>query len=325
MRLLFFVSSLAVIVWAVVSVPLPLLTLAPAEPTSAITAVNVEGATDELTGDLLITTVAVLPTTTAGAFLAVFDSDLDLTARGRVVPPGVDEDDFFQQQREIFAESVRVATAVGLELAGQEVELQGDGAEVMQVVPGAPAEGVLEEGDIIVAVEGEEVGLASELQARTTGAQEGEELTFTVRRGDEELEVDVTIGFIPEAQTVGVGVLVQTHNQRVDLPEGVEIDAQTRIGGPSGGLMLALTVYDLFEPDDLTRGRVIAGTGTVTRDGTIGAVGGVDKKLIGAREAGAEIFLVPADLAEFAREHAPEGLEIIPVATVADAIEALER
>ncbi len=325
MRLLFYVSSLAIIVWATVAVPLPLLTLAPAEPTSSTEAVNVEGAPDELNGELLITTVAVLPTTTAEAFTAVFDGDRDLTVRTQLVPPGVDEDEFFEQQREIFRESVQVATAVGLELAGQEVQLEGSGAEVMRVIPGAPAEGVLEEGDIIVEADGEPVRLASELQALTTAAQEGDTFTLTVERDGERVEVEVTIGFIPQADTVGIGVLAQTHEQRVALPEGVEIDTRTSIGGPSGGLMLALTVFDLFEESDLARGRVIAGTGTVTRDGEIGAVGGVDKKLVGASRAGADIFLVPAALEDLARQNAPEGLQVIPVATVQDAIEALQR
>ena len=66
------------------------------------------------------------------------------------------------------------------------------------------------------------------------------------------------------------------------------------IGGPSAGLMFSLGIYDLLTPGDLTGGKFIAGTGTITVDGKVGAIGGIQQKMSGAKEAGATVFLVPA-------------------------------
>lgn len=327
MRKIFYVLSLAVLGAAVVIVQLPLLVLAPAPLTDTVSAVDVEGAEDELTGSLYITTVAVLPTTTAGAFGALFDDDRDLTLQATIVPQEVDEEEFFEFQRDLFRESVQVAAAVGLQLADREVGISGGGARVIEVMPGSPAEGELQEGDLIVAADGEEVQLASELQSATGATEAGDILELTVIRGDREIEVEVeTVVIAEDTGQVGIGIWVQTEDQEFTLPDDVDLDVQTRIGGPSAGLILSLTIYDLFAEEDLLDGRQVAGTGTVDLAGRVGSVGGVDKKVRSSIEAGADVFLVPASLEQLARSTAGDAdIEIIPVTTVEDAVEALRR
>jgi Lon-like protease len=115
----------------------------------------------------------------------------------------------------------------------------------------------------------------------------------------------------------------------LDLPVDVEIDAGV-IGGPSAGLMFALSVMDLLEPEDLTGGKVVAGTGTVDRDGTVGAVGGVRQKVVGATATTADqrpatVFLVPEGNLEDARSvSVPREVLVVPVATLDDAVRALD-
>jgi Lon-like protease len=293
-------------------------------PTTPVTAaVEVTGEIDELTGEVLITTVAVRPTTTGGAFVALLDRARDLTVPGTVIPEEIDEEEFFRQQRDIFRESVQVAAAVGLQEAGREVHLEGGGAQVLEVLPGAPAAGTLEPGDVVVEAEDQDISFASELQAITTGADAGQTLALVVVRDEEEVELDITVDVIEETGDVGLGVLVRTVDQEFELPEDVDFEVHANIGGPSGGLMLALTIYDLFAEEDLVAGRTIAGTGTVDLAGRVGPVGGVDKKVLSAGEAGADVFLVPAPLEDLARDSAPDGVEVVPVETFADALEAL--
>jgi Lon-like protease len=323
-RKLFYLGSLAVIAAAILYVPLPLLVLAPAPLTAATAAVEVGGVEEELNGDLYITTVSVLPTTTSGAFRALLDDHRDVTLQATIVPADVDEEEFFEVQRELFRESVQVAAAVGLELAGHEVNVGGGGARVIEIMPDSPAQGELREGDVIVAADGQEVQLASELAAVTGAAGPGDVLTLTVVRAGEETEVDVRTTIISEeTEQVGIGVWVQTEDQEIDLPEDLDLDVQARIGGPSAGLILALTVYDLFSDEDLLGGREVAGTGTVDLTGRVGAVGGVDKKVKSSIDAGAGVFLVPERLEEVARDAAGDDIEVIPVASVEEAIEAL--
>ncbi|WP_107115540.1 S16 family serine protease [Streptomyces specialis] len=106
----------------------------------------------------------------------------------------------------------------------------------------------------------------------------------------------------------------------------VELDLGD-VGGPSAGLLLSLGIVDLLAGDgeggDLTGGRVVAGTGTIDPDGTVGAVGGVPLKTRGAGRDGATVFLVPRDECSDASVDLPEGLRLIPVATLEDAVDSL--
>ncbi|MGW4946562.1 YlbL family protein [Actinoplanes sp. NPDC004185] len=102
----------------------------------------------------------------------------------------------------------------------------------------------------------------------------------------------------------------------------VKVDVD-EIGGPSAGLMLTLGIIDKLTPADLTGGRIIAGTGTVDEAGAVGPISGVPQKLLGARAAGAELFLVPeANCAEAVRNAVP-GLVTARVATVGEALGAV--
>ncbi|MBL1068481.1 hypothetical protein JK356_17715 [Streptomyces sp. 7-21] len=99
------------------------------------------------------------------------------------------------------------------------------------------------------------------------------------------------------------------------------------VGGPSAGLLFSLGIVNLLQGDgeggDLTGGRVIAGTGTIAPDGTVGSVGGVPLKVQAARRDGATVFLVPRDECADAQANLPEGLRLIPVTTLDGAVDAL--
>ena len=127
----------------------------------------------------------------------------------------------------------------------------------------------------------------------------------------------------PGAQQATLGVQVQTRDPRIDLPFPVRVDAG-QIGGPSAGLMIALTVYELADPADLTRGRVIAGTGTIDLRGGVGPVGGVPQKVEAAVDAGARLFLAPPVEVAEARAAAGDRLRVVEVATLAQAVGAVQ-
>ena len=95
------------------------------------------------------------------------------------------------------------------------------------------------------------------------------------------------------------------------------------VGGPSAGLMWAIGLYDLLTPGDLTRGRTIAGTGTIDLDGNVGPIGGITDKVVGARDASADIMLVPREDFDELRGIDTGDLTLIPVSTFDQAVEAL--
>jgi len=96
------------------------------------------------------------------------------------------------------------------------------------------------------------------------------------------------------------------------------------IGGPSAGLMFALGIIDKITPDNLTGGRFIAGTGEIEANGTVDPIGGIQQKMVGARAAGATIFLTPAANCPDAAGAVPAGMRLIKVGSLAGAVDALE-
>ena len=116
-----------------------------------------------------------------------------------------------------------------------------------------------------------------------------------------------------------VGIFV---SNSYDFPISVKFNLE-RTGGPSGGLIFSLGIIEKLAPEDLLRGRKVAGTGTIDAAGNVGPIGGINEKLIGAAKAGATIFLAPeancVDLTDI-----PKGLIVIPVKTLKAAVSALQ-
>jgi PDZ domain-containing protein len=214
-----------------------------------------------------------------------------------------------------------VAIAVALEHLGEDVEVTPVGVEVALVIPDAPADGVLEVGDVIVGVNGEEVATTAALADVFTDVEPGESVELELKREGEPV-TEVSVGTRAAEDDPGRAVMgVEVANaEDFEFPLEIEIDAGG-IGGPSAGLAFALDIVDELG-EDLDRGRTIVATGALGLDGTVAPIGGVEQKAIGARDAGADIFLVPDANFEAARD-AVDDLRVIPVSTLDEALSAL--
>ena len=328
MRKLLFVGALALIAWAAVVVPMPFATFEPVPARSVADILDIDGPElAPLSEELLFTVVLVRQPSAVGTVDVLLDDTRDLTLVQTIVPPGIDEDRFVEFQERLFRESVRAAIAVGLRTAERDVDVSGEGARVIATLPGTPAAEVLQEEDVITAVNDEPVSLASELATILGGFDPGTEVALTVRRDGEELTETIEVSPLAEVEDVGrpgIGVAVVTVDLEIEVPADVELAPEAEmIGGPSAGLMLALSVYDAATDDDLTAGRVVAGSGTIDLAGNVGPVSGIAQKVQGALDADADVFLVPEALADEARDAAPDDLEVIAVGSLEAAIAAL--
>lgn len=323
MRKAIFAAAIAILVWAAAVVPVPFVAVEPipAQPVAGI--VDVSGA--DAPEDLLFTAVQIRQTTTAGSVLTLLDDQRGLEFAPTVIPAGVDPEEFVELQERLFDESIRAAAAVGQRAAGRDVTIEGQGARVVRVIPGTPAADALQAGDVITGVEGREIMLASELVGALADLSVGEEVELTVQRDGEQVTQTVSLAELPQTGQPGLGVLVRTRDLRIDMPVEVSAEEDARVGGPSAGLMIALTVYDALTDGDLVQGQPVAGTGTIDTSGNVGPVSGVPEKVRGAVLAGAEVFLVPVAHEEAARDAAPEDLEVVAVETLDEAIQALEE
>jgi len=245
----------------------------------------------------------------------------DLLPERAVNPEGVSDRQRRRSSLNAMSRSQLVAIAVALEELGREVEVRPVGAEVVLVQPDAPADGVLEVGDVIVEAEGQAVDTTAGLREALADVEPGDEVTMTVERDDGEVDVTLPTRASPdEPERAVVGVHVQ-NAEEFDFPVDIEIDAGA-IGGPSAGLAFALDIVDELG-SDIDRGRTIVATGELTLDGDVLAIGGVRQKAFGAREAGADIFLVPDRNAADARAAAGDDLEVIAVSSIDEALSAL--
>jgi Lon-like protease len=295
----------------------------PAEDSMAL--IEVAGAeTYPSTGELRLTTVAVDDDLDLQEWLRARTSDtVEAVPRATVFPPGADLDEVAEQNAALMADSQLTATIVALESLGYELDERG--ARVAAIAGDAVTD-AFTEGDVIVAVDDDRVADSAAVVAAVQARDPGERLTFEVVAPDGgRREVAVDLGGAPDDPSRAyVGVLLTTD---LDLPVDVRIDAGV-IGGPSAGLMFALSIVDLLGEEDLTGGTMVAGTGTVARDGSVGPVGGVRQKLIGATVGGddgpAEVFLVPrGNLDDTRGASVVNDVLVVPVDTLDDALAAL--
>ena len=192
---------------------------------------------------------------------------------------------------------------------------------VGEIQDGSPSSGILQPQDQIVDLDGTPITDFASLQAALATTTPGQVVSITVLRDGEQVTEKVTLGTNPKSGSSGyLGIGAQ---ERPHAPFDIAI-ALERIGGPSAGLMFTLGIIDKLTEGDLTDGRFIAGTGTIDGDGTVGPIGGVLLKLITARDAGATVFLVPADNCAEAITQVPDGLQLVKVASVQDAMTALQ-
>jgi PDZ domain-containing protein len=180
-------------------------------------------------------------------------------------------------------------------------------------------------GDTIVAIDGEVIELTEEV-AEVIGARSpGDTVTMSVEHVDDtEADVEVTLGAREDDPDAGfLGVASATRELTFDVPIEVVIESGD-VGGPSAGLAFTLAILDVLTPGDLTGGDEVAVTGTINPDGTVGPVGGVVQKVAAAADAGAEVFLVPADELDQAGQVSVD-IRVEPVDDLDDALEVLSE
>ena len=218
-------------------------------------------------------------------------------------------------------DSQKVAPYVALKLLGYEVSERNVGVSVLQVEKGAPAEKVLQAGDVILAVDGRAVKTIGDLHGILGSKHPGERLRIRFRRGGAVRNAPVTTTAASTDPKLAILGIFASDNLQVHLPVQVTIDSQG-IGGPSAGLAFALEILQELGRN-VAHGRKIAATGELSLDGRVLPIGGVKQKTLGARRAHVDAFLVPAgENAQEARRYA-DGLRIIPVENVQQALRKL--
>ncbi|MFD4912121.1 PDZ domain-containing protein [Streptomyces virginiae] len=246
-------------------------------------------------------------------------------------PNGKTEAESTQENAEEFSQSQQSAKVAALNQLGIPVTAQ---VIVSTVVKSSPSEGKLHAGDVIKSVDGAAVTAPEDVAKLVTKHKPGEPVEFTIVPAKEAAEAAKAGNENPATtkMTITAGKAEGDGHAIVGIRAGTDhtfpftIDIKLAdVGGPSAGLMFALGIVDKLTPEDLTGGKFVAGTGTITDEGKVGPIGGIQMKTIGARQAGAEYFLTPAENCASAASHVPDGLTLVKVSTIGDATKALEK
>ena len=268
------------------------------------------------TGSLSMLTVSTVGNRTSKVpWLQVVQAWLDKTQAVVPLDDVYPEGTTTEQQLEIgqaqMTASQQSAIAAALTVLGEDFTTA---VTVVTTPAGGPAEDIVLPGDVIAAINTQPVttiaGVRELLDANGTETP----VTVTVIRAGVAQDVTVT----PEASDTGavIGVEITT---TYDFPFEVTVQLDD-VGGPSAGQIFALAIIDKLTPGPLTGGLDFAGTGTITADGTVGAIGGIRQKLYGAEREGAEYFLAPAANCDEVIGHIPDGMEVFAVTTLADSL-----
>jgi PDZ domain-containing protein len=291
----------------------------PAHPVAPL--VTVAGGHEPKKGGIYFVDVVVRKATILEKLFGGLHEGADLYPASAVNPPGTND----TQRRQIDLQDMRnsqlVAGAVAQQAAGKHVVMRATGAKVDDVEPGLPAVGKIEPDDVITAVDGKRVKSPKDVFLAMKKLRPGSTVALTVRREKTSLVERIkTVASTDTPKRAVVGVFLEPALD-IHLPIPVRIDAGG-VGGPSAGLAFALDVLQQLGRD-VVHGHKVAATGEIFPDGSVGPIGGIKQKTIGARRAGVDAFLVPAgDNARDARKYA-RGLRIIPVKTFPQALRAL--
>ncbi|MGI9577959.1 MAG: YlbL family protein [Microthrixaceae bacterium] len=339
-------------------VPTPYVLIQPGAVRPAEDRVEVSGAESyDSDGDIMFTTVYVDQATLFGLMRGSFDDAIEVRTEDEVYGDrGRDETrEVNRQQMDL---SKLIATMEALNLLGYESEFSAEGAHILGVAEDAPAASVLQPGDVIVAVAGNEVRLPAELREELSDYSPGDEVQLTIRRAaaptgesasgsaaemesmevtatltsaeassdDEPTEQDGSTDSGEAEPTAVLGVSVEPWNPSVEGDVEVDIDSGS-VTGPSAGLAWALAVVDTLTPESLTAGRDVAVTGEILADGTIGVIGGIEQKVSTVSRNGVEVFIYPADTSEEEQQEmrriAGDKVELVPVNDLAEAVKYL--
>ena len=308
----------SVMLW---NVELPYLAWSPGPTPEVVDLLTINGAEQyPVEGDLYMLTVSQQDLNVYELLAAVADPQVDVLERIAVRPLDVTQEEYQRQSRARMDDSKIAAISVALDRLGYDVTVEGDGVEVVAVIEGTPADGALEAGDVITAINGVPVYIATDAVSEISRYGVGETITLTVSRGDQVIEVPVTLaGHTQDDGRPMVGFGPATHNPEFAFPIEIDIDS-SNIGGPSAGMMYTLAIINVLSEEDITGGFRIAGTGTISTTGDVGPIGGVRQKVVGATLSGAQYILIPEANYEEALTAEIEGAEIVAVGTIDDAL-----
>ncbi|WP_125579730.1 SepM family pheromone-processing serine protease [Levilactobacillus cerevisiae] len=318
--------------------PLPKYIEGPGEADNLKSFVSMPGHPDKYKGKYMITSVALSQARPATYLYAKLNSYYSIESVDAVT--GGESNATYDKVQDFYMQSaINESIYTAYRAAHKSVTRHYLGIYVLSVDAKSPFAGSLKVGDTVTKVNGHHYNSMVGYQHYIQQQKVGQKATITYQHNGKTKQVTKKLMRLP-TKKAGIGITL-TDNVKVTAKPKVSINAG-QIGGPSGGLMFSLQVYTQVTGKNLRHGQKIAGTGTVDGNGNVGEIGGIDKKIIAAKRAGATVFFAPYvkptklllkyeeqhktnyQLAKAtAKKYAPN-MKVVPVKTFSDAVHYLE-
>lgn len=293
-------------------------------------------------GSFYMTTVAMGQATPLTYAMAAVADYYDIVKLTDVRQEEEDDEEYNIRQLKYMTDSQFNATYVAFNRAGLDYQVTYKGLYVLNVLAEGAADGHLKPGDEIVEVDNELIDSLETFRTLITPKTKGDTINLVVKRDGKLIDETLEIKEIPGSDgRFGIGI---TYSESKSIKTDPKVTVKTEdIGGPSAGLMFTLELLNQLIDEDITKGFEIAGTGEMLEDGTVGRIGGIEKKVVSADKEGVDIFFAPDDeITEEMLEYNPSitsnyevaaqtakainsDMKVIPVKTIDDALDYLNK
>jgi len=268
-------------------------------------------------GMFLITSVSTMPGYFPLVLYALFDPKVGIKSN-KVLHPGLTDKDYKALLSYLMEQSKEVAKVVAMRELGFKVKIKKEGLLIIGVRRDMPCFGVLHVGDIIVSLDKKTVLKPEDITSILKEKLPNETVPITVIRKDKKESFNIKVMPKDGKNTIGIYIIPK---YEVSYPFDINIKIKKYIGN-SAGLMFALEIMNQLTESDLTRGRIISGTGILDIDGNVHKVGGIIQKVFTAQRAGAYAFLLPYENYKEVKGRF-KGLNLIPVHNIKEAVSKL--
>ena len=274
-------------------------------------------------GSLNMSYVSLVKGTLPMILLSYIIPNWDLVKSSEITSDDGSIDELLELEKLYMQSSIDNATILAYKTAGKRVDITREVNNIVYIADEADTD--LEIYDELLTADGKSISTVEDLREIVESKSVGDTISFTVSRNGKEKKCSAVIYDTEDGLKVGISFLT---TYEYDTNPEITVKTKSSESGSSGGLMLTLAIYNALIPEDITKGRTVVGTGTISLDGTVGAIDGVKYKILGAVKNDADIFLCPMENYDEAIEVKEEfdlDIEIHGVANFDEALRFLEN
>ena len=277
----------------------------------------------KLSGSLNMAYVSEIHATIPTYIWTIIDKDWKAEKEEKITVGKEKIEDLEYRNKMLLKESNKIAQLVAYNHSNINYKITNDKLYVTYIDDKAKTN--LKVKDQIIKVDDKKVIDKNYLQTYITSKNINDTVTFKVKRNNKKIERKATLIDVNKEPKVGA---IITEDFNIKSNRKIKFNFKDTESGPSGGLMLTLTIYSYINKIDITNGKKIAGTGTIDINGTVGEISGVKYKLIGAVNNEADIFLVPKgnnyEEAKKIKKERNYDIELVPIETFEEALKNLK-